>query len=279
MGNYFCGWYYRCQSERQTLAIIPSFHKTREDNFCTIQIITDTDTFHIQFPYSNYQKKGNQITIADNRFDSSGIILNIQASDLCITGTLRFGDFSPIAYDIMGPFRYIPFLQCRHSVFSMRHSVDGEILINDKTYIFRDAAGYIEGDRGFSFPREYVWTQCSFPDGSLMLSIADIPLGMLRFTGVIGIVFLNGKEYRLATYLGAKAVKVTTEEIIVRQGSYILTVTPRQISGHPLRAPIGGAMKRTIREHPSCRVYYRFEEKGVPLLELDAPNAALEYEY
>lgn len=30
----------------------------------------------------------------------------------------------------------------------------------------------IEGDRGYSFHREYVWTQRSFPKGSLMLSIA-----------------------------------------------------------------------------------------------------------
>lgn len=28
MGGYFCGWYFRCQSDHQTLAIIPSYHKT-----------------------------------------------------------------------------------------------------------------------------------------------------------------------------------------------------------------------------------------------------------
>lgn len=64
----------------------------------------------------------------------------------------------------------------------------------------------MEGDRGYSFPRNYVWTQCSFPDGALMLSIADIPIGGFHFTGVISIVLLHGKEYRLATYLGSKAV-------------------------------------------------------------------------
>lgn len=56
-----------------------------------------------------------------------------------------------------------------------------------------------------------------------MLSIADIPFGAFRFTGVIGVVLLNGKEYRIATYLGATAVKITPEEIIVSQGNYILS--------------------------------------------------------
>ena len=46
-----------------------------------------------------------------------------------------------------------------------------------------------------------------------------------------------------------------------------------------MRAPVSGAMIRTIHEHPPCRVFYRLEEKGIPLLELDAPNAAMEYEY
>lgn len=112
-----------------------------------------------------------------------------------------------------------------------------------------------------------------------MLSIADIPLGALHFTGVIGIVYLHGKEYRLATYLGAKAVKINPEEIIVRQGTFMLMVKPQDFSGYSLRAPVSGAMTQIIHEHPSCRVSYRFEDEGVPLLELDAHNAAFEYEY
>lgn len=279
MRNFFCGWYFRCQSDQQTLAVIPSIHRTDESKFCAIQLITDTQSFHIQFPFSAFQKQGNQISIAGNRFGEEGITLDIYAPDLHTTGSVRFGTFTPIKYDIMGPFRYVPFMQCRHSVYSMWHSVNGTLSINGTPNVFQDSIGYIEGDRGYSFPKKYVWTQCSFPGGALMLSIADIPLGNFHFTGVIGIVLLHGKEYRLATYLGAKAVKIEAVEIIVRQGGFLLTVRPQGQSGHPLRAPIGGAMVRTIHEHPACPVSYRFENKGIPLLELDAPNAALEYEY
>ena len=112
-----------------------------------------------------------------------------------------------------------------------------------------------------------------------MLSVADIPMGCLHFTGVIGVVLLHGKEYRLATYLGAKAVKNKDSEVIVRQGRLCLTVKRLGSPGHPLQAPVGGAMTRTIHEHPSCKVYYRFTDGDVTLLELEAPNAAFEYEY
>ena len=113
-----------------------------------------------------------------------------------------------------------------------------------------------------------------------MLSVADIPMGCLHFTGVIGVVLLHGKEYRLATYLGAKAVKIKDSEVIVRQGRFCLTVKRLGLPGHPLQAPVGGAMTRTIHEHPSCKVlYYRFTDVDVILLELEAPNAAFVYEY
>ncbi|MGN0998885.1 MAG: hypothetical protein ACI4PO_04980 [Faecousia sp.] len=205
--------------------------------------------------------------------------MDIHSTDLHATGSVRFNALTPIRYDIMGPFRYVPFMQCRHSVYSIRHSVDGTLFINDTPYVFQDAIGYMEGDRGYSFPEKYAWTQCSFTDGALMLAIADVPVGGFRFTGIIGIVFLQEKEYRLATYLGAKAVKIEAGEIIVRQGSFTLTVRPQGQAGHPLRAPVSGAMVRTIHEHPACRISYRFEENGVPLLDLDDPNAAFEFEF
>lgn len=277
--SYFCGWYYRCQSDSQTLAIIPSVHKTKDSDFCIIQLITDTQAFCARFPYDDFQEDDDQIRIGNNRFGRSGISLDIHVPEFHAAGAVRFGAFTPIRYDIMGPFQFVPFMQCRHSVYSMRHRVDGEIRVNGVPYIFQNAVGYVEGDRGCSFPKEYAWTQCSFPEGALMLSVADIPMGCLHFTGVIGIILLHGKEYRLATYLGAKAVKIKNDEIIVQQGRLCLTVKRLGLPGHPLQAPVGGAMTRTIYEHPSCKVYYRFTNGNVTLLELEAPNAAFEYEY
>lgn len=78
---------------------------------------------------------------------------------------------------------------------------------------------------------------------------------------------------------GRETVRITPGKIFVRQGNFTLSIEPEAFSGHPLQAPVGGAMHRTIYEHPSCKVYYRFEINRKTLLELDAPNAAFEYEY
>ena len=279
MRNYFRGWYYRCQSDHQTLAIIPSIHKAGSSKFCAIQLITDDSSYYARFSFSDLHTGSGQVRIGKNRFGKEGLSLDIHTPELDATGKLHFGGFTPLQYDIMGPFQYVPFMQCRHSVYSMQHSVNGTFSVNGTPYVFRDAAGYLEGDRGYSFPKEYAWTQCSFPGGALMLSVADIPLGSFHFTGIIGVVLLRGKEYRLATYLGASAVKIQDGEIHIRQGHAHLTVKLLEESGYPLCAPISGAMTRTIHEHPSCRVYYRFEDHGTTLLELDTPNAAFEYEY
>lgn len=121
---------------------------------------------------------------------------------------------------------------------------------------------------------------CETPNPiSTLAFLCRIPKPRRLVSESVTIVHLRGKEYRLATYLGVKAVKIADGEIIVRQGRFTLTIRPHNHSGHPLRAPVGGAMVRTIHEHPACRVSYVFEEDGVPLLVLDAPNAAFEYEY
>lgn len=279
MEKYFCGWYYRCQSDTQTIALIPSIHRTSENAFSSIQILTDEDSFHVAFAQADFKRHKGELSIGKNRFGNRGILLDMETPELKVSGNLLFGSFTPIKYDIMGPFRYIPFLQCRHSVFSMRHTVDGNLTVNGICYPFSNAVGYLEGDRGISFPREYVWTQCFFPMGGLMLSVADVPLGRTHMTGIIGIVMLHGKEYRLATYLGAKVVSIGNEEVVIRQRNCTLTAKRLDTQGHPLQAPDFGAMSRTIFEHPSCKAYYRFEENGCTLLEWNATNAAFEYEY
>jgi hypothetical protein len=111
-----------------------------------------------------------------------------------LSGDLRYTAPARPRSDIMGPFSFLP-MECRHSVFSMRHGVSGTLRLNGRLLDFEGGTGYIEGDRGRSFPKRYLWTQCSFPEGALMLSVADIPFAGARFTGIIGFVYMNGGKY------------------------------------------------------------------------------------
>ena len=279
MQNGFSGWYFKCQSDKQTLAAIPAIHKNKNEESCSIQLITESGSWNAVFPASAYSKSRFLIDIDGNKFGRQGIDLNIHTPELTATGTVAFDGITPISYDIMGPFSLVPFMECRHSVVSMRHRVTGEIEINGTPYVFDNAAGYWEGDRGRSFPKEYAWTQCILPNGSLMLSVADIPVGRRSFTGVICVILIDGKEYRLATYLGAKPVRMQGGEIVVRQGDMLFRAKKLESTSQLLRAPQAGTMARIIRENASCRAYYELRYNGHTILALEAPNASFEYEY
>ena len=258
--NYFKGWYFKCCGKNKTIAFIPAYHRSDGRETASLQVITDEAVFNIPFASMKYTE-------------------NIKNEKLTIIGELQFFDISPIKYDIMGPFSIVPFMQCRHSVYSMKHLVNGQIIVNGKMFDFENGSGYIEGDRGSSFPDRYIWTQCCFGNGSLMLSVADIPLSGFRFTGIIGVVLLDKKEYRIATYLGAKVKHIEDNTVTVCQGGYELTAKLIKKNAQPLYAPVNGAMNRVIHESASCTAQYKFSRKGETLCEFTSNIASFEFEY
>lgn len=279
MQNFFYGWYLKNQSDTQTLSIIPAVHQSGRKRTASIQIITDNGVCTAIFPGEAYMRRGREIYIGKNTFGRNGIRLSINTPNLKVKGRLRFGRLSSLRYDIMGPFGLLPCMECRHSVWSMKHSVYGKICINGQKYIFENAQGYWEGDRGVSFPKEYAWTQCFFPGGSLMLSVADIPIMATHFTGTIGVVLWKGREYRLATYLGARVVHKRNRIIKVVQEDMELEAVLLDENRSPLRAPASGAMVRTIHEAVACRAFYRFRKGGRTLFTFETDMASFEYEY
>lgn len=263
MRKRFCGWYFKCQSEAQTLAIIPASHGKHS----SIQLIADEGSWNFTGDTTNCI------------FGNGDLKLSINGNGLSAVGELKFSKLTPIKYDIMGPFKYVPFMECRHSVLSMLHRVDGTVSVNGTDYVFHNGKGYIEGDRGYSFPSEYAWTQCFMDDGSLMLSVADIPFAGRHFKGIICVILWSGKEYRLATYLGAKAVKISDGEVVIRQGKYTFSARLIERQNHELKAPVDGDMLRTIHESAACRATYHFEESGRVLFEFETDKASFEFEY
>ncbi len=260
MNNYFKGWYFKAQNPRQTVALIPAMHIDEEgQKSSSIQIIAEHGVWNICFPYEQFSCRRNklQVKIGENVFFDQGLTLNIKTDEITACGNLKFGPLSPIGYDIMGPFRYVPFMECRHSVFSMTNTVSGLLSINGQAYRFDNDAGYIEGDRGRSFPEAYAWTQCNFFDESpcsIMMSVANIPLG-------------------------AKVAHIGHGKIAISQGRFKLTATLIKKKDNPLYAPVHGGMKRLIRESISCTTHYSFEEDGKTLFDFKTDRASFEYEF
>lgn len=216
--GYFKGWYFKCSTEDKTIAFIPAYHYSNGKKSASLQIITDDKAFNIPFGTLEYSEKPLYVKISDCIFSDKGITLDFQDNDLTLKVTLYFKDLAPIRYDIMGQFKYVPLMKCRHRVYSMLHSINGEIKVNNHFFKFEKGLGYIEGDCGCSFPQKYIWTQCCFKNNSLMLSLVDIPFLGFPFTGIIGVVLLGGKEYIIATYLGAKIKQIGENSVTVKQG-------------------------------------------------------------
>ena len=277
--NYFKGWYFKCSGKDTTIAFIPSYHRSSRKETASLQIITDDAAFNIPFDSLEYSEKPLSVNLKNCHFSKDCIKLNVQYNNLLINGNIKFYGITPINYDIMGPFRFVPFMQCRHSMYSMRHKLEGEIVVNDRRLNFQNGIGYIEGDSGRSFPNRYIWTQCFFDKSSLMLSVADIPLSGFHFTGIIGVVLLDGKEYRIATYLGAKIRYIGDNTVTISQGSYELTAKLIKKKAQPLYAPVNGAMNRIIHESASCKAYYKFSCKNKIICEFISDCASFEFEY
>lgn len=277
--GYFKGWYFKCCTDDKTVAFIPAYHCTDNTKTASLQIITDSAVYNIPFDTLQYSEKPLSVTLGNCIFSEKGITLNLRNKEPKLEGSLRFQTLSPIHYDIMGPFALVPFMQCRHSVYSMLHGIEGQIKVDEQQFVFENGVGYIEGDRGHSFPKQYIWTQCCFENGSLMLSVADIPFCGFHFTGVIGVVLLDGKEYRIATYLGAGVSRIGENAVAVKQGDYELVAKLLKKNAQPLFAPANGSMNRTIHESASCKAYYRFSHKGKVLCEFISDRAGFEFEY
>lgn len=198
MKPYFCGWYFKCQSPQQTLAVIPSIHRTPEGTRCWLQLITRKGAWHVPLPAESFRWSDHplDVTAGGNHFSSTGLSLAVEQPDCQAHGSLSFGPLTPLRYDIMGPFRYVP-----------------------------------------------------------------------------------GQEYRMASYLGARAVQTEQGKVVIRQGATELTARLLEQPAHSLLAPDQGAMRRRIRESVCCRAAYQLTRHGRTELDFTSGCASFEYEY
>ncbi|KAJ1541614.1 hypothetical protein HK405_010537 [Cladochytrium tenue] len=108
-----------------------------------------------------------------------------------VTGSVRFTDIVRLptswwAPSVMGPFRYLPAMECYHGVVSLHHNTYGSVTFtppNDaqpEVVVVDGGEGYVERDHGFNFPRSWIWVQAhEYPTESgstVMVSVADVPM-------------------------------------------------------------------------------------------------------
>lgn len=265
----FEGWYFKHQKGGDMIAFIPG----RAESGAFVQMISTGGSR--QFDVPGLSAGGGIIRAGSCLFSRRGCQINLPG----ISGKIAYGAFTPLRADIMGPFRFFP-MECRHGILSMTHTLRGSITVDGEPHDFDGGTGYIERDSGTSFPSSYLWVQCNdFPQPcSLMASVAQIPFCGIRFTGCICAIVYGVREYRLATYHGARIHAAEAGHICLSQGKLLLEIDmkPSQ-SGHALRAPLRGRMSGTIRESANACLRVRLWEGGRPVLNQHSDHAAYEF--
>lgn len=260
--NYFFGKYYKFISkEGFSFAFIDSY----SDEGKAKQVITKEGSFVL--------KDLDAIKINDHV-----ISFNINEDNLKIFGVITMGQFSPLKSNAMGPFRLFS-MQCAHDVYSMHHMLKGMIVVNGKNYDFNDGYGYIEGDKGTSFPEKYIWYNSVGKDYSLMLAIATIPFGLINFTGLLCFIHFEGKEYRMSTYNGAKIISYDKKMVKIKKGKYQLEIHLNDKEGFELKAPDKGKMSRLIKENIAVETSFKLMKKNEVILERKDKYSSMEYMY
>lgn len=245
MKNKFFGKYYKFVANNNSFAVIDAISNEGK----SIQLITKEASYQI-----NDLK---QVKINNNE-----IIFDVSQDNLKFKGILILGKLNPLKHKVMGPFTYIPFMECKHQIYSMFHIINGHLEYNGQQLNFDNGIGYIEGDSGSNFPNKYIWYNSILPNRTITIAIASIPFGLFSFTGILCFIKTKDKEYYFCTWNNVKVRKIDKFHLELTKGKYTLSIDISDNSGYELKAPVKGQMNRYIKENVAVESRYKLTYKN-----------------
>lgn len=294
--NYFEGWYFKfIDPEREhAVAVIPgiSLGKGEGDSHCFVQYIdaVSADVGYFRFPLQGFRASADRfdVEIGPNRFSREGVVLDLEGDGRKISGEFRFDEIVRFPErrpfpGIMGPFTFVPRMECYHGVVNIRHRITGQMTVNGKATDFSGGEGYIEKDWGRSFPDAWIWLQANHFEepASFMLSFASIPWMGGHFPGLISFLMAEGRMRLYATYNLARMSELelgeTSLRAVIRKVGETLEVSASYDKAGELAAPKNGLMVRTIKESITAKTRVRLSDAaGRVIFEGESGSAGLE---
>jgi len=268
-GDYFEGWYIKLVDRDGTrpYALIPGVF-LGADRHAFIQVLDGregTAAYH-RFPLETFEAARDRfdVAIAGNRFSTEGVELDIEAARSTakqgVRGSVRFGDWrpwpvTPLSPGIMGPYSFVPFMECNHGILSLDHPIEGNLVSDRNETEFSGGRGYIEKDWGRAFPQGYIWVHSNHFDRAgvcLTAAVATIPWLTSAFRGFIIGLLVDGELYRFTTYTGAVLESLTLSDshlvLRIRNRSHRLEVEAEKREGAILHAPYEKQMIARVAE-------------------------------
>lgn len=295
----FEGWYFKLvdAGNAQPYAIIPGVFLGPEAH-AFIQVLDGrlgTSAYH-RFPLDAFHadRETFDVRIGRSRFQRCGISLDIEAGETdspqSVRGTVHFGPWNgwPVTLGspgVMGPYSFAPFMECKHGILSMDHSLSGQLVVDDTRTCFAGGRGYIEKDWGRNFPSGYVWAQSNHFEEeavSISASVARIPWLTGSFRGYLVGFLLRDRLHRFTTYTGAEIdhIEVTDDHyrLSVRDREYHLEISATRPGGALLHAPYERQMLERVAESmtSSIEVCFRRVSSRSPIFEGRGEHGCLE---
>lgn len=290
--DYFEGWYFKNTNNEEGISFIPGINIDNKNKKAFIQVITNDTSYFVNYDIDDFEFKHNPfcIKIGNNTFTKGFINIDIRddSQNLKINGNIKYSNTKNIKTNIlkpniMGPFSYIPYMECNHAILSMKNNISGYIDINNKEINFNNSNGYIEKDWGYSFPKSYIWCQGNNfqkSNASFMLSIADIPLKFVDFRGVICALIIGNQEFKFTTYNNTKIVRydVTNNylDITLKKVNYYLNIKSTYNEGLKLSAPVKGKMEKDIFESICSAITLTLRKDNVIIFSDTSLNCGIE---
>ncbi len=295
----FEGWYFKLidLDMATSAAVIPGVALAGGDvagrSHAFVQVIHGADTRYYEYPLHEFHTDGKEflVRVGGNTFSREGIRLDLDGPGGTVAGELSFTEALPFPKGpwpgIMGPFGFVPGMECYHGVVTIRHNISGALRVDGQALDFSGGTGYVEKDWGRSFPSCWVWLQAGhFPgsDAAFLFSVADIPFAGSSFTGFFAFLYLDGRLHLLATYTGAKLVSLNDRDgvthAVIRDRRRTLELAAKPGPGGLLRAPKNGLMDRLIEESIQASVQVRLIEDGQEVFSGSSDCAGMErYEH
>lgn len=294
---FFEGWYYKVVSAngRHKLAVIPGVALGKEpgEDHAFIQVLDgvtgrsyyqrfELDAFH-------YLSKQFDVKLGQNHFTKRGIKL-APNEQVPFQGELIFDQLQPwpvtfFSPGIMGPYSFIPTMECNHGVLSLDHGMTGQLKHKGVIWDFTDGRGYIEKDWGRSFPQAWIWMQSNHfgrSRVSLTASTALIPWRNTTFTGYIAGLWVKDNLYQFTTYnhshLDLREINDQTMHLIFDNKNHILKLKISRADGGTLAAPALGLMTERIQEtmNSTIEIQLSHRRSGAMIIQDQGKHACLE---
>ena len=291
-GQYFEGWYFKNTNKEKGISFIPGISVDDKGKKAFIQVITNDESYFVNYDIEDFEFAEDPfcIKIKNNTFSKDGIHIDIkeEKQNLNIDGDIKYTENQNIYTNmlnpnIMGPFSYIPFMECNHAILDMKNKASGVISVNNNKITFENDTGYIEKDWGTSFPKSYIWCQANnfqTSDASFMLSIADVPFKTFNFQGIICALIVEGEEYKFATYNNAKIIEYDVNDdwlnITLKKGSYTINVYSKYDVAQKLAAPVKGKMEKDIYESITATITVTLKKDDYVIFSDTSTNCGLE---